>query len=127
MMRKQDARFVALAAGTIAFVVALAYPAFTPASVVHYYPLEHRWVFEQKPHGIAIDFYGRLLQATIAWSVVVGVTLLIVRRVYLGQRAVFWLGASALTATVFVIVFYNWTLPERVLVPLAPPSWYQPR
>jgi hypothetical protein len=127
-MRKQDTLFVALAAGTIAFVVGLAYPAFAPASVAYYYPLDHRWAFEPKPHGIAIDFYGRLLQATIAWAVVVSVTLLIVRRVrVIGQRALFWLGASALTATMIVIVFYNWTLPDRVLVPLAPPSWYQPR
>lgn len=68
-MRTQDARFVALAAGAIAFVVALAHPAFT----IYYCPLEHRWALERPPDGVAIDFYGRLVQAAVAWCAAFGV------------------------------------------------------
>ena len=127
-MRKQDALFLALAAGTIAFAMAFAYPAFTSESVIWYYPLEHRWAFEVTAHGVAMDFYGRTLQAVIAWSATFLVTLPIARRVHAtGQRIPFLFGAWALTATVFVMLFYGWTLHYRIPVPAKLPSWYQPR
>jgi hypothetical protein len=127
-MRKQDALFLALAVGTIAFAVAFAYPAFTPESVIWYYPLDHRWAFEVKPHGVAMDFYGRTLQAAFAWCAAVLVTLPIARRVRKpAQRALLLFGAWALIATAFVMLFYGWTLYNRKPVPAALPSWYQPR
>jgi hypothetical protein len=69
------ARVIAMAAGAVAFVVALAHPAFT----IYYYPLDHRWTCEPMPHGVAIDFYGRLIQAAVAWGAAFSVTAMIWR------------------------------------------------
>ncbi len=35
-------------------------------SLLWYHPLAHRWTFEARPSGLAMDFYGRLLYASIA-------------------------------------------------------------
>ena len=127
-MRKQDALFLAMAAGTVAFAIAFVYPAFTAESVIWYYPLDHRWAFELKAHGVAMDFYGRTFQAVIAWCAVFIVTMPIARRIRVASpRALLLFGAWALTATVFVMLFYGWTLHYRVPVPAEIPSWYRPR
>jgi hypothetical protein len=127
-MRKQDALFLALAVATIAFAFAFAYPAFTPQSVIWYYPLDHRWALALRPRGVAMDFYGRTLQAACAWCAALLVTLPIARRVRQpGQRALLLVGAWALIATVFVMLFFAWTLYNRVPVPADIPSWYRPR
>jgi hypothetical protein len=127
-MRRQDALFVAMAVGTIAFAIAFVYSAFTPESIVWYYPVDHRWAFEIKPSGVAMDFYGRLLQALVAWSIAFVVALAIARKVRsAGTRAVVLVGGWALAATIFVMFFYGWTLHFRTLTPPPIPSWYQPR
>ncbi|HEY0255649.1 MAG TPA: hypothetical protein VGC41_29170 [Kofleriaceae bacterium] len=126
-MRKQDALFLGLAAGTIAFAIAFAYSAFTAESVLWYYPVDHRWAFEVKPHGVAMDFYGRVIQASLAWCAGFVVTVVIAQRVKTAApRAIFLFGAWAITATLFVMAFYAWTLHVRVPVPAAIPSGYQP-
>ncbi len=127
-MRKQDALFVALAAGTIAFAVAFVYPMFTPESVAWYYPLEHRWALEVKPSGLAMDFYGRTAQATAAWCVVFMATFAIVRnRATITARMLGLFAGWAIIAILFVMLYYGWTLHHRVPVASPIPSWYQPR
>ena len=70
-MKKQEALFVAMCAGTIAFAFAFVAPMLAGEPIVWYLPLERRWTFETRPDGLAIDFYGRLLQGLVAWAAIV--------------------------------------------------------
>lgn len=127
-MRKQDGLFIAMAAGVVAFAFAFVAPMIGGLPVPWYYPLEHRWAIESKPTGLAMDFYGRMIVATSAWSLVVMVTLAITRRVKtISARTIGLFTAWAITATVLVMMHFAWTLYFRVPTPLAIPSWYERR
>lgn len=127
-MKKADALFVALAAGTIAFAFAFILPMLASEPVAWYYALERRWAFEVAPTGLAMDFYGRTLQALAAWAIVVIVTLPIAKRFKgLSVRAAGLATAWAITAMLLVMLHYAWTLHFRRPVPAEVPSWYQPR
>ncbi len=127
-MKKQEALFVALAAGTIAFAFAFILPMLAGEPVLWYYPLEHRWTLEARPAGFALDFYGRTLQAMVAWAAVVLITLPIARRVKsISLRAVGLLTAWTVTAVLLVMLHYAWTLHFRRPIPEPVPTWYQPR
>ncbi len=116
-------RFVALGLAAVAFALAFVYPAITPARVAWYDPVGHAWSYEVRPPGVAIDFFGRCAQATVAWAVVLAVALVVVRRLpALGARAVGLVAAWVLTAIVFVMLFYAWTLHYRVPVPAPLPE-----
>jgi hypothetical protein len=127
-MKKQDALFVAMCAGTIAFAFTFILPMLAGEPVPWYYPLEHRWAFEVTPEGFGLDLYGRTLQATVAWAIVVMTTLPIARRVKaLSARAIGLATAWTVTATLLVMLHYAWTLHFRRPVPEPVPTWYQPR
>jgi hypothetical protein len=127
-MRKAEILFVGLALATIVFAIAFVYPMFTEQSVPWYYPLEHRWALEVKPDGFAMDFYGRTLLATIAASVAFVVTVLACRKkAAIQQRTLGLFAGWALTATLFVMAYFAWTLYERRPVPSPIPDWYQAR
>lgn len=126
-MRKPDALFMAMAAATTAFAIAFVYPMLGSQPVPWYYPLERRWAFQIKPSGLAMDFYGRVLVATITWSVVFMVTLPIVRRVGSGTRIIGLTAAWTVTIVVLVMLYFAWMLYFRVPEPATVPSWYQPR
>jgi len=127
-MKKADALLVAMAAATIAFAFAFILPGLAPHSVAWYYPLERRWAFEVKPTGLAMDFFGRTLQAMVAWAVVFMVTLPIAKRFKnLSLRAAGLATAWVVTALLLVMLHYGWTLHFRRPVPLDLPTWYQAR
>lgn len=127
-MKKQDALFLAMAAGTIAFAFAFIVPMLASTPVAWYYPLEHRWTLEVKPTGLAMDFYGRLVQALVAWAIVVLITLPIARRVkQLSLRTIGLVTAWTVTAVLLVMLHYAWTLHFRRPIPEPIPTWYQPR
>ncbi len=127
-MKKQEALFVALSAGTIAFAFAFILPMLAGEPVLWYYPLEHRWALEVRPSGLAMDFYGRTLQAMVAWAVVVLVALPIAKRVTsISLRMVGLITAWTVTAVLLVMLHYAWTLHFRRPIPEPVPSWYQPR
>lgn len=127
-MKKADAVFVAMCAGTIAFAFAFILPMLAGSPVGWYYPLEQRWAFEVKPTGFAIDFYGRTLQAMVAWAAAVMLALPIAKRFKsLSTRAVGLATGWALTAMLLVMLNYAWTLHFRRPVPAELPTWYQPR
>ncbi len=127
-MKKQESLFVALSMGTIAFAFAFIVPMLAGEPVVWYYPLEHRWTLEVKPSGLALDFYGRMLQAMVAWAVVVLITLPIAKRVKtISLRTAGLVTAWTLTAVLLVMLHYAWTLHFRRPIPEPVPSWYQPR
>jgi hypothetical protein len=128
-VRRQEALYVAMCLGTIAFAVTFVYPQFTEQAVAWYYPLERRWSFEARAQGLAIDFYGRLAQALVAWAIAVIATLAIARRVArpLSDRIAGLLAAWAITFTLLVILYFAWTLVFRVPTPSPIPEWYRPR
>ena len=128
-MKKQEALFLAMAAGAIAFAFALVAPMLAGEPIAWYLPLEHRWTFEQKPAGFAIDFYGRLLQALVAWAAVVLVTLPLAKRGTkpLSARAAGLLTAWTITAVLLVMLHYAWTLHFRRPIPEPLPAGYHAR
>jgi hypothetical protein len=127
-MRRQDGLLVAMCVGTIAFAIAFVYPQFTGQALVWYFPVERRWAYEAQPDGLAIDFYGRLAQAIVAWAVAVVVSMAVTRRVAtLPPRIAALLTAWAIAITLFVMLYFAWTLAVRVPQPMPLPSWYEPR
>ncbi len=129
-MRKQDGLFIAMAAGTIAFAMAFVAPMIAGLGVPWYYPLERRWAFEVRPNpnGLAMDFYGRTIIATIAWCIVVMATLAITQRIKTAStRAIGLFAAWSITAILIVMMHFGWTLYFRVPTPEPIPSWYEPR
>jgi hypothetical protein len=128
-VKRNEALYVAICLGTIAFAVAFVYPQLAEQAVAWYFPLERRWSYEVRPPGLAIDFYGRLAQAMVAWSVAVIVTLAITRRIKrsLSERAAGLLAAWALTLTLLVILYFAWTLLFRIPTPSPIPTWYRAR
>lgn len=127
-MRKQDALFVAMCAGAIAFAFALMAPPLAGAPVPWYYPLEQRWAFEVRPEGLAMDFYGRLLVALVAWAIVVMISLPLAKRAKgISTRTVGLITAWTLTAVLLVMLHYAWTLYFRRPMPEPLPTWHVPR
>jgi hypothetical protein len=127
-VKKQDALFIAMAAGAIAFAFAFVAPMVAELAVPWYYPLERRWAFEVKPKGLAMDFFGRTIIATAAWCVVVIVTLAITKRVKaVSSRMIGLFAAWAIASIVLVMMNFAWTLYFRVPTPEPIPSWYVPR
>ena len=127
-MKRQEALYVALCLGTVAFAIGFVYPQLAGQAVAQYFPVEHRWSFESRPEGLAIDFYGRLGQGLVAWAIGVIASLAIARRFKsLSERTAGLLAAWAITFTVLVILYYAWTLVFRHPTPAAIPDWYRPR
>jgi hypothetical protein len=108
---------VSLGAATIAFVIAYAYPSFSPSPVAWYYPLDHAWAFEVSPSGLAMDFYGRVLQGLLAWIVAFVPVHFLVRRRQISTQTLGLVVAWMLTATVIAMLFYAWTLHYRIPAP----------
>jgi len=127
-VKKQEALFVALSAGAIAFAFAFIAPMLTGARVPWYYPLEHRWAFEAKPVGLALDFYGRTLFALAAWAITVMIALPLAKRAKsISARALGLITAWTITAVLLVMLHYAWSLHFRRPIPEPVPTWYQPR
>jgi len=127
-MRKQEALALAMCAATIAFAVAFVYPMLATQAVAWYYPLEHRWAYEAKPTGLAMDFFGRTFQAMIAWSLVFVVVFALARRLrVIHSRTLMLFTAWAVTITLLVMGHFAWTLYFRIPTPEPLPAWYQPR
>jgi hypothetical protein len=127
-VKKQDALFVAMCAGAIAFAFAFVAPQLAGAPVPWYYPLEHRWAFEVQPEGLALDFYGRVLVGFVAWAIVVLISLPLAKRAkVISTRTVGLITAWTLTAVLLVMLHYAWTLHFRRPMPEPLPTWHVPR
>jgi len=127
-VKRQEALYVAMCCGTIAFAIGFVYPQLAEQAVAWYYPVERRWTFEARAAGLAIDFYGRLGQAMVAGALGVIVSLAIARRMKsLSDKLAGLLAAWALTLTLLVILYFAWTLVFRHPTPLPVPDWYRPR
>ena len=133
-MARTDVLFVAMCVGTIAFVVGLLLPYFTAQAVAWYYPVERRWAYEVKPHGLAMDFYGRVGLGLAAGSLAVIISTFVTRSAFMTRRwqrlsdrmRGLWL-AWTFTAVVFAMAYFAWTLAHHVPEAQPIPAWYTPR
>jgi hypothetical protein len=127
-MRKIDAIFLGLCAATAAFALVFTLAMILEWEVAWYYPTERRWEYEVKAHGLAMDFYGRCLAATVAALAAYAVTYLVGRRLPPGAARVSGLfTAWAITAVLYGVLFFGYTLYFREPIPPPVPDWYQPR
>jgi hypothetical protein len=129
-MRTKYAIHLAFCVATIAFAITFVFPAFFPTSLLWYQPAERQWSFGVQVPGIAMDFYGRCLFATLISTVSGCATYLVARRLLHRDprgATVAVLTIWAMTLTTLVIAFYVWRLVHRIPAPPPIPAWYQPR
>jgi hypothetical protein len=127
-VKKQEALFIAMCAGAIAFAFAFIAPMLSGGAVPWYYPIEHRWTFEARPNGFALDFFGRTLFGLAAWAIAVLVALPLARRAKsISARVLGLVTAWTVTAVLLVMLHYAWSLHFRRPLPEPMPTWYQPR
>ena len=128
-MKRQDAIYVAVCLGTIAFCIGFLLPYFVAQRVAWYLPLARDWDFTIKPKVLGMDFYGRFAQGMIAWAVTMIASLQITRRVKsdLSPRIAALLVAWALGLVVLCMMYFVWTLAFRIPAPSPIPDWYIPR
>jgi len=128
-MKRQDAIYVAVCVGTIAFCVGFLLPYFVTQRVPWYLPLAREWEFTVKPDVLGMDFYGRFAQGLVAWAAAVIASLQITKRVKsdLSPRLATLLVAWALGLVVLCMMYFVWTLAFRIPVPAPIPDWYIPR
>ena len=129
-MSTKHAIHLATCVATIAFALALAFPAFVPVALPWYHPVDRSWTLEAHATGVAIDFYGRLLFASLAAACAAAATYVFARRVLRRDpssriTAVFTVWAVSLT--VLVIAFYTWRLVHRTLTPAPLPTCFVSR
>ena len=127
-MERKQALFVASFAGVIASCLIYVFPAFSPTRVFWYYPLEHRWAFELKPHALAMDWYGRTLLAVVASAIAFAGTFILSRRLKpLASRGFnLWVGWAA-SALLIALSLYAYQLIGRNPVPEPLPTSYVPK
>jgi hypothetical protein len=126
--RRKHARFVALAAGAIAFCLAFVAPSFHPLRVLWYLPLERRWAFVVTPDGLGLDWFGRVLAASLAGGVAYLLTWLIARRLKaISPGALVLWTAWLATAALLSMSLFGYQLVRRHPRPLPLPAWYEPR
>jgi hypothetical protein len=113
---------VALCVATITSSLVFALPAFVPLPVLWYHPVDRDWTFETTASGIAMDFYGRCLWASLAALTLGGGVYRLIsrfRRSPLSSQTLVLFTVWAITLTALVMVFFVWRLAHRV--PVAPP------
>lgn len=127
-MRKVDAIFLALCAATVGFALVFVLAMILGWEVAWYYPTERRWTYEVSARGLAMDFYGRCLAASVAAGLAYTVTYAVARRLPAGAARLAGLfTAWAVTAVLYGVLFFGYTLYFREPIPAPLPDWYEPR
>jgi hypothetical protein len=129
-MKRQDALYAASCIGTIAFCIAFVAPHFIGHAVLWYMPLDRSWELTERPTGLAIDFYGRLLQGVLVAAIAIALTLVVTARIKterLSRKLASLLVAWAIAFVVLAMMYYAWTLAFRVPIAEPIPDWYIPR
>ncbi len=127
-MDRKPTLYVGLCAAIMGASLGFMFPAISPLRVFWYYPLLHRWVFELRPTGLAMDWYGRSLFTFYAGAVAFAVTYLVARPFKaISQRALLLCTAWAVTATLLAMGVYTFQLIVREPTPEPLPSWYVPK
>lgn len=128
--REEHSSNVPVVVETAAMVFCWSFAFFLLHSVptLWYYPLEHRWAFENEPKGLAMDWYGRTI-ASLALSALGGgmAWVALRRRSPLSPEIQDgWLGAMVVSI-VFVMLVIVVTNLGRHPAPEPLPPWYIPR
>ncbi len=100
-----------------------------PVPVIWYYPVERSFELALKPHGLAADFYGRLLWSGLGAAAMAPVGILW-KRFLSGDALKRWmLITAAWCAALLMLLFglYIHKLVGRVPTPAPLPSGYVPR
>lgn len=110
--------YVAACAGLLFFSAGFVLTATTRGlSLPWYEPLQRRWhVASVAPTGVAMDYFGRLLVATIASVAGAGIGFLAGRRRALHPALLRACFVWALAMTVLGLFLYAWALAHRVIV-----------
>ncbi|HEY4178381.1 MAG TPA: hypothetical protein VGM90_16155 [Kofleriaceae bacterium] len=128
-MKRQDALYVAMCVGAIAFCIAFVLPSFVTMPVAWYLPLDRGWELTAKPTVLGLDFYGRCAQGLAGWAIAVIASLAVTKRMKsdLSSRMAGLLAAWTIGMIVLCIMYFVWTLVFRVPTPAPLPTWYIPR
>lgn len=127
-MERKISTYLGLCAATVGTSLGFMYPAFSPTRTLWYYPLQHRFTWELKPAGLAMDWYGRSLVALLLGALAFVVTWVASRFVARVSRRSLYLWASwVATGTLLAIALYVYQLVTREPVPEPLPSWYVPK
>lgn len=122
------ALYAAACFATIGFVVGFLYPLLADQAVPWYYPLDRYWVWEVKPKGLAMDFFGRGVIGVICAASFGALAYLGARYVRNpSDRSVDLFTAWAVTATLLAVVHFGWSLYFRQPAAAPLPDWYVPR
>lgn len=126
-MERGRAILLGLCVAVTGFALAFALPALSPTRVLWYYPLEHRWAFEVRPSGLAMDWYGRTLLASGVSTALYLAGFLVGRRRKVEDRTLHLWIAWAMTALLFCAALYVFRLAPRRPTPEPLPPGYVPR
>ena len=108
-MSRKHAIHLAACASTIVFALVLPLPAFVHVPVLWYLPVEHTWRFAVHVDGIAIDFIGCCLLATLASAVVGFVTFAVLRspgRREPSRKTIALFSVWAISLTLLAVTFF---------------------
>lgn len=126
MSPRAQGDFAAGCAMLTAFGAAFLVMGLVPMRLFWYHPLEHRWLLEMRPQGLAMDFYGRTLYASMAAVVAALVARALATRVAQPSRDRLWLWLSYGLVFVFLaMALMGYQLWPRPALPLPIPAWYQ--
>jgi hypothetical protein len=113
--------YFATCVAIVTFALALAAPAFVDIPILSYRPVEHAWSLDVHPAGgIAMDFFGRCLFATLVAGALAAVTYVIARRVVRREATASTVAVFALWTigiTFIAIAFFSWRLSHRMPAP----------
>lgn len=114
-MSTKHATHVSVCLAIIAFSIALALPAFVPMPMLFYRPVEHEWLLELHPSGIAMDFFGRCLLAGACSAIAAFASYAIARRRRRDAKpeTLAMLGIWAIAIAMIAMAFFSWRQIHR--------------
>src|SRR5512140_1832954 len=110
-MQTKYAVHLAACVAIITFAIALALPSFIDVPLLWYRPTEHAWSYQVHPSGgIAMDFFGRCLLASVSSSVTATLAYSVARRTRRNpsRRAVGTAAVWAIGILAIAIAFFTW-------------------
>lgn len=119
-MPTKHAVHVTVCVAIITFSLALALPAFVSIPVVWYRPVEREWLLGLHTTGIAMDFFGRCLLATVLSTVAAAASYVVARRVCRRDakpETLAMLGIWAVAIAVIAMAFFAWRQIHRPTAP----------
>lgn len=131
-MRKSHRTMLSFLVGRAAFGLTFLLCAVGQWPTLWYLPLARRWVFAREVREVAMDWYGRSLTALVVGFAAGALTWIACGAPSLSPRlarpvVMRWVAQLGATMLFFDVAFYVLTLSTRIIEPVTPPGWYQPR